>query len=359
MFSLSVELLFTVQTTQHILITVNISDKHSLPHQWYRVWFFQFVFHFETCWRNMTQGYLGGSKENPFIILGVCGVGEINRGVHAGFIYILLCEPNTLTWGKEDEWVVWGEEVRELQKQGGALEGKRKLEMERWRSYLYTKFFGSLTLWGSLLDWDADGIEWLHQYHLWNVLNYRGKQTPSYLPSLRDINGDKSVCDFSVNRIKEDHETDSLDKTTDISTVEVMLTRHLFNLCENPHPHTYVHTHNLTTTSPVSGSLIKLTGTGPSGQAKTSEPSPSCHDMMDLSTTGCQAATQVHLPVGVHQETLGKHPVDLICIYPTSPFTSKSDCMSKGRSRSPLLARSSRCFAVNLWTDVYLCCTSG
>lgn len=48
----------------------------------------------------------GGRKENPFIIPGVCGVGEINRGVHAEFIYILLCEPNTLTWGKEDEWVV-------------------------------------------------------------------------------------------------------------------------------------------------------------------------------------------------------------------------------------------------------------
>lgn len=90
----------------------------------------------------MTQGYLGGSKENPFIIPGVCGVGEINRGVHAGFIYILLCEPNTLTWGKEDEWVVWGEEVREFQMQGGALEGKRKLEIERSESYLYTKFFG-------------------------------------------------------------------------------------------------------------------------------------------------------------------------------------------------------------------------
>lgn len=77
-------------------------------------------------------------------------------------------------------------------------------------------------------------------------------------------------------------------------------------------------THNPTTTSPVSGSLIKLTGAGPSGQAKTSEPSPSCHDMMDLSSTGCQAATQVHCPVGVRQQTLGKHPVDLICIYPPS-----------------------------------------
>lgn len=141
MFSSSVQLLlFTVQATHLILITVNISDKRSLPRQWYRVQFFQFVFHFQTSRRNMTQGYLGGSEENPFIIPGVCGVGEINRGVHAGFIYILLCEPYTLTWGKEDEWVVGGEEVREFQKQGGALEGKRKLEMERWKSYLYTKF---------------------------------------------------------------------------------------------------------------------------------------------------------------------------------------------------------------------------
>lgn len=147
MFSSSVPLLlFTVQAT-NILITVNISDEHSLPHQWYRVQFFQFVFHFQTSWRNMTQGYLGGSKENPFIIPGVCGVGEINRGVHAGFIYILLCEPNTLTWGKEDEWVAWGEEVREFQKLGGALVGERKLEIKevRWKSYLYTKFFGALT----------------------------------------------------------------------------------------------------------------------------------------------------------------------------------------------------------------------
>lgn len=47
-----------------------------------------------------------GSEENPFIIPSVCGVGEINKGVHAGFIYILLSEPNTLTWGKDDEWVV-------------------------------------------------------------------------------------------------------------------------------------------------------------------------------------------------------------------------------------------------------------
>lgn len=54
----------------------------------------------------MTQSYLGGSKENPFIILVSSGVGEINKSGRAGFICILLCEPNTHTWGKEDEWVV-------------------------------------------------------------------------------------------------------------------------------------------------------------------------------------------------------------------------------------------------------------
>lgn len=143
----------------------------------------------------------------------------------------------------------------------------------------------------------------------------------------------KESCDFSwgTNQKRNTRLSETaLDRITHISTVEVMLTRHLFNLCQNPHPHpthppppptqpphpTPPHTQNLTTTSPVTGSLIKLTGAGLSGQAKTSEPSPSCHGMMDLSTTGCQAATQVHLPVGVHQETLAKHPVDqIICIY--------------------------------------------
>lgn len=74
-----------------------------------------------------------------------------------------------------------------------------------------------------------------------------------------------------------------------------------------------MHVHNPATTSPVSGSLIKLTDAGPSGQAQTSGPSPSCHHMMDGCSAGCQAATQAHCPVGVHQKTLGKHPVDLIC----------------------------------------------
>lgn len=180
------------------------------------------------------------------------------------------------------------------------------------------------------------------------MLNYRGKQTPSYLPSPRDINGDKSVCDSSKKQIKEEHKAVG-DTITDISTVEVMLTRHLFNLCEKSTPtHVRPHTHNLTTTSPVSGSLIKLTGAGLSGQAKTSQPSPCRHDMMDLSTTGCQTATQVHLPVGVHQETLAKHPVDVICIYPPSPLMSKSDCTSKGRSRLALLAGFSLSLTVNM-----------
>lgn len=166
----------------------------------------------------------------------------------------------------------------------------------------------------------------------------------------------KASVIFLSKQLKEELK-DVLDRITDISTVEVTLTRRLFNLCEISTPtHVRWHTHNLTTTSPVSGSLIKLTGAGPSGQAKTSEPSPSCHDMMDLSTTGCQAATQVHLPVGVHQETLAKHPVDLICIYPTSPFTSKPGCMSKGRSRFALLASSFLSLIVNIWMDVYLCC---
>lgn len=35
--------------------------------------------------------------------------------------------------------------MREFQRQEGALEGKRKLEMERSKSYLYTKFFDART----------------------------------------------------------------------------------------------------------------------------------------------------------------------------------------------------------------------
>lgn len=149
----------------------------------------------------MTQGYLGGSEENPFIIPGVCGVGEINRGVHAGFIYILLCEPNTLTWGKEDEWVVWGEEVRQFQRQGGALEGKKEVRDGEVRELFIHKVFwcthtgwsnlvGLERLWGTretFLDLDAGGIQWLHKYHMWTVLNCRRKTNPSYLPGLRDI----------------------------------------------------------------------------------------------------------------------------------------------------------------------------
>lgn len=50
--------------------------------------------------------------------------------------------------------------------------------------------------------------------------------------NLRAINGGKSVCDFSEKQIKAEHKTagDALDKIIDISTVEVMLTRHLFKL---------------------------------------------------------------------------------------------------------------------------------
>lgn len=75
----------------------------------------------------LKKGCLCRGKENPFIIPGVCGVGEINSGVQAGFIYILLCEPNTLTWGKENEWVVGGEEVRGFSEGGEAMAvGKRR-----------------------------------------------------------------------------------------------------------------------------------------------------------------------------------------------------------------------------------------
>lgn len=203
-------LLFRAQGTHLILITASISDKLGLLRQCYRVHSFQFVFHFQTSWRNMTQGYLGGSEENPFIIPGVCGVGEINRGVHAGFIYILLCEPNTLTWGKEDEWVVWGEEVREFQRQGGAPEGKRKLEMERWKSCLHTKFLVRShrleqlrleRLWGS---WEFS--RFVGYNGCTNITcEQRRRSNPGHLPSLRDIDGDKSVCDFSEKRIKEEH----------------------------------------------------------------------------------------------------------------------------------------------------------
>lgn len=107
-------------------------------------------------------------------------------------------------------------------------------------------------------------------------------------------------------------------------------------LWESTPTHTYVRatTHILTTTSPVSGSLIKLTGAGPSGQAKTSEPSPPCHDMMDLPGTGCQAATHVHCPMGVRQQTLGKRPLDLICIYPPSPLVEGSINITSAASSS-------------------------
>lgn len=102
------------------------------------------------------------------------------------------------------------------------------------------------------------------------------------------------------------------------------------------HVRAYVRTttHILTTASPVSGSLIKLTGAGPSGQAKTSEPSPPCHHMMDLPGAGCQAATHVHCPMGVRQQTLGKRPLDLICIYPPSPLVEGSINITSAASSS-------------------------
>lgn len=87
----------------------------------------------------------------------------------------------------------------------------------------------------------------------------------------------------------------------------------MFNLCPLPRVHSQARPPPAAT-SPVSGSLIKLTDAGPSGPAQTSGPSRSCHGVMDLSGAGCQAATQVHGPAGVHQKTLGKHPVDLICV---------------------------------------------
>lgn len=80
-----------------------------------------------------------------------------------------------------------------------------------------------------------------------------------------------------------------------------MLTKHLFKCRETPHSYACFHSLNLTTTSPVRVSLIKLTGRGLSGQGETSEPCPSCHAKMDLSTAGCQSATQVHLHVAFHQ----------------------------------------------------------
>lgn len=91
-----------------------------------------------------------------------------------------------------------------------------------------------------------------------------------------------------------------------------MLRTHLFSLCENTSGD--VGKHAPAATSPVSRSLIKQTEAGPWGQAQISGPSPCCHTMMDRCGAGCQAATHIHCPVGVHQKTLAKHPVDLICI---------------------------------------------
>lgn len=135
----------------------------------------------------MTQGYLGvgglrwvWSKENPFIIPGVCGVGEINKGVHAGFIYILLREPNTLTWGK-GRWVGGlrgrGEGVSEAGTGGGGKEvGDGEVKRVIYSQKFVCFFFrGTHTGWRNrrdfgggverFLDLNAGGIQiwWLQK----------------------------------------------------------------------------------------------------------------------------------------------------------------------------------------------------
>lgn len=124
-----------------------------------------------------------------------------------------------------------------------------------------------------------------------------------------------------MERVRGEEGEDRRSRRTGESPAKVMLTTHLFNLCEKKNHRrptgralTHVRERGPAATSPVSGSLITLTDAGPSGQAQTSGPSRSCQDMMDRCSSGCQAATLVHCPVGVHQKTLGKHPVDLICI---------------------------------------------
>lgn len=168
------------------------------------------------------------------------------------------------------------------------------------------------------------------------------KQIPSHLTSRRDINGDQ--CDFWGNKFIHEQ---MAGEDTRCNNIQSNCWSHANNALAQPlwksiqvhslaHSLTHTHTRNLTTTSPVSRSLIKLTGAGPPGQAKTSEPSPSCHGMMDLSSTGCQAATQVHCPVGLHQQTLGRHPVDLICIY--TPLLHVKGSFRIGSASSPTLS---------------------
>lgn len=131
-----------------------------------------------------------------------------------------------------------------------------------------------------------------------------------------DPEGKQEVSDGELSRQWRHAWTRRSDQAVSADGRGTQLPKVLHALVQPLHPpaRALTRARNLPATSPVSGSLIKLTDAGPSGQAETSGPSRSCHDMMDLSGACCQAATQVHCPVGVHQKTLGKHPADLICI---------------------------------------------
>lgn len=200
-----------------------------------------------------TKTTRGGAK-TP-LLSSMCAEREgIDEGVHAGFIHIVLCKANTLKWGKVN----------------------RELAMEKWDSHLESIF-------RDVLPVDAGVIHsWTRRTdELTSVVIVAGYSAPKSYAC--------TCSTFAKKPPKKQAPT---------------------HVCA----HRRVRTRVLLATSPVSGSLIKLTDAGPSGQAEMSGPSRSCHDMMDLSSAGCQAATQVHCPVGVHQKTLGKHPVDLICI---------------------------------------------
>lgn len=121
-------------------------------------------------WRNMTRSFLGGSKENPLITPSVRGVGKINRGVQTEFIYILLHETNTLSWGKKDEWVAQGKKVREIsvEKKKRPLEGKGKLG---WRAIYLRGFKGALKQAGEFQM--LRGIFWEEE----SLLKKKGKDT--------------------------------------------------------------------------------------------------------------------------------------------------------------------------------------
>lgn len=133
-----------------ILKIVNICDRQSLQNQLNQGQFFQFVPYLRTAWRNMTQSLLGEVRETLSLSL-VSAVGEINKSVHAGFIYILLCEPNTLTWGNEDEWVVWVEEVREFRRWGCAGGEKEVRDGEVKELFIHKVFWWTHTGWSTLV----------------------------------------------------------------------------------------------------------------------------------------------------------------------------------------------------------------